>query len=70
MTMSRSYEHVSGAQIYQILASTTHGVNIYERMFNSLFGASMVGFSEDSIFLVRTPNYLVLFLDTQNIKLY
>ena len=59
--MSRSYDHVSGACVYQILASTTHGVDIYERMFNSLFGASVVGSSEESIVHVRTPNYLVLF---------
>ena len=59
--MSHSYDHVSGAHIYQILASTMHGVDIYERVFNSLFGASMVGSSEESIFLVWTPNYLVLF---------
>ena len=59
--MSRSYYHVSGAHVYQILSSTTHGVDIYERVFNSLFGASVVGSSEESIFLVRTPNYLVLF---------
>ena len=38
-----------------------HGVDIYERVFNSLFGASVVGSFEESIFLVRTPNYLVLF---------
>jgi len=60
-TTSRSYDHVSGAHVYQILASTTHGVDIYERVFNSLFGASVVGSSEESIFPVRTPNYLVLF---------
>ena len=60
-TTSRSCDHVSGAHVYQILASTTHGVDIYERVFNSLFGASVVGSSEESIFLVRTPNYLVLF---------
>ena len=60
-TASRSCDHVSGAHIYQILASTTHGVDIYERVFNSLFGASVVGSSEESIFLVRTLNYLVLF---------
>ena len=53
--MSRSCDHVSGAHVYQILDSTTHGVDIYER------GASVVGSSEESIFLVRTPNYLVLF---------
>ena len=58
---SHSYDHVSGAHVYQILASTTHVVDIYERVFNSLFGASVVGSSEESIFLVRTPNYLVLF---------
>ena len=55
-----SGHHVSGAHIYQILASTTHGVDIYESVFNSLFGASVVGSSEESIFLVRTSNYLVL----------
>ena len=59
--MSRSYDHVSGAHVYQILASTTHGVDIYERVFNSLFGASVVGSSEESIFPVQTRNYLVLF---------
>ena len=58
---SRSCDLVSGAHVYQILASTTHGVDINERVFNSLFGASVVGSSEESIFLVRTPNYLVLF---------
>ena len=59
--MSLIYDHVSGAHVYQIFASTTHGVDIYERVFNSLFGASVVGSSEESIFPVRTPNYLVLF---------
>ena len=59
--MSHSCDHVSGAHVYQILASTTHGVDIYVLLFNSLFGASVVGSSKDSIFLVRTPNYLVLF---------
>ena len=59
--MSRSCDNVSGAHIYQILALTTHGVDIYERVFNSLFGASVIGYSEESIFLVRTLNYLVLF---------
>ena len=54
-------DHVSGAHVHQIFASTTHGVNIYERVFNSLFGASVVGSFKESIFLVRTPNYLVLF---------
>ena len=38
-----------------------HGVDIYERGFNSLFGSSVVGSSEESIFPVRTPNYLILF---------
>ena len=56
-----SCDHVSGSHVYQILASTTHGVDIYERVFYSLFGASVVGSSEESIFLIRTPNYLVLF---------
>ena len=39
------------------------GETILEKytMFNSLFGASVVGSSEESIFPVRTPNYLVLF---------
>ena len=60
-TKSHSYDHVSGAHVYQVLVTTTHGVDIYERVFNSLFGASVVGYSEESIFLVRTPNYLVLF---------
>ena len=60
-TTSHSFDHVSGAHVYQILASTMHGVDIYERVFNSLFGASMVDSSEESIFLVRTPNYIVLF---------
>ena len=59
--MSHSCDHVSGAHVYQILASTTHGVDIYESVFNSLFGASVVGSSEESFFLVWTPNYLVLF---------
>ena len=59
-TTSRSCDHVSGAHIYQILASTTHGVDIYERVFNSLFIASVVGSSEESILLVRPPNYLVV----------
>ena len=36
-------------------------VDIYEHVFNSLFGARVVGSSEESIFLVRTPNYLVVF---------
>ena len=60
-TTSRSCDHVSGAHVYQILASTTHGVDIYVRVFNSLFGASVVDSFEESIFLIRTPNYLVLF---------
>ena len=59
--MSHSFDHVRGAQVYQILASTTYGVDIYEHVFNSLFGASVVGSSEESIFLVWTPHYLVLF---------
>ena len=58
---SHSCDHVSGAHVYKILASTMHRVDIYEHQFNSLFGASVVGSSEESIFLVRTPNYLVLF---------
>ena len=65
-----SCDHVSGAHVYQILSTTTHGVDIYERVFNSLFGASVVGSSKESIFLVRTLNYLFVLLDTQNIKLY
>ena len=60
-TTSRSYDHVSGANVYQILSLTPQGVDIYERVLNSLFGANVVGSSEESIFLVRTPNYLVLF---------
>ena len=60
-TTSCSYDHVSGAHVYKILASTTHGVDIYERLFNSLFGTSVVGSSKEIIFLVRTPNYLVVF---------
>ena len=60
-TTSRIYDHVSGAHVYQILASTTNGVDIYERVFNSQFGASVVDSSEESIFLVQTPNYVVLF---------
>ena len=59
--MSHSCDHVSGAHIYIILASTKHGIDIYERVFNSLFGASVVGSFEESIFLVRTPNYIVVF---------
>ena len=69
-TTSRSCDHVSGAHVYQILASTTHGVDIYERVFNSLFGASVVGSSEERIFLVRTRITLFFSMDTQNIKLY
>ena len=61
MVTRTTCDHVSGAHVHQIFASTTHGVNIYERVFNSLFGASVVGSSEESIFLVRTLNYLVLF---------
>ena len=59
--MSRSYDRVIGGHVYQILASTTHGVDIYDRVFHSVFGASVIAPSEDSIFLVRTPNDLVLF---------
>ena len=59
--MSRSYDLVIGGHVYQILASTTHGVDIYDRVFHSVFGASVIAPSEDSIFLVRTPNDLVLF---------
>ena len=59
--MSRSYDRVIGGHLYQILASTTHGVDIYDRVFHSVFGASVIAPSEDSIFLVRTPNDLVLF---------
>ena len=60
--MSRSYDRVIGGHVYQILASTTHGVDIYDRVFHSVFGASVIAPSEDSIFLARTPNDLVLFL--------
>ena len=60
-TTSRSCDHVSGAHVYQILDSTTHGVDIYERVFHSLFVVSVVGSSKVSIFLVRTLNYLVVF---------
>ena len=60
-TTSRSYDHASGARVEQMLASTTHGVDIYHRVFSSMFGASVIDSSEESIFLVRTPNYLVLF---------
>ena len=59
--MIRSCDNVSGPHVYQMLDSTMHGVDIYERVFNSLFGASVVGSFEESIFLVRTANYLVLF---------
>jgi hypothetical protein len=59
--MSRSYDHVIAGHVYQILASTTHGVDIYHRVFSSLFGSSVIASSEESIFLVRTPNDLVLF---------
>ena len=59
--MSRSYDQVIAAHVYQILAPTTHGVDIYDRMIDPLFGASVIGSSEDSIFLVRTPTDLVLF---------
>ena len=59
--MSRSYDQVIGGHVYQSLASTTHGVDIYDRVFHSVFGASVIAPSEDSIFLVRTPNDLVLF---------
>ena len=68
--MSRSYDHVIGARVYQILASTTHGVDIYHRVFNSLFGVSVIASSEESIFLIRTPNEVLFFLDTQNTKFY
>ena len=57
--MSRSYYGVIGGHVYEILASTTHGVDIYDRVFHSVFGASVIAPSEDSIFLVRTPNDLV-----------
>ena len=59
--ISRSHIHVIGPHVYQILASTTHGVDTYDRVFNSLLHASVIASSEDSIFLVRTPNDLVLF---------
>ena len=59
--ISPSYVHVIGARVYQILASTTHGVDTYDRVFNSLFGASVIASSEESMLLVRTPNDLVLF---------
>ena len=59
--MSRSYDHVICARVYQILASTTHGVDIYHRVFNSQFVASVIASSKESIFLVRTQNDLVLF---------
>ena len=59
--MSRSYDGVIGGHVYEILASTTHGVDTYDRVFNSLLHASVIASSEDSIFLVRTPNDLVLF---------
>ena len=68
--MSRSYGYVIGSLVYQILASTMHGVDIYHRVFNSLFGAGVIASSEQSIFLVRTPNDFVFFLDTQNTKFY
>ena len=61
MTLSRGYGQVIGARVYQILASTAHGVDIYDRVFNSLFGAGVIASSEDSIFLIRTPNDLVVF---------
>ena len=38
-----------------------HAVDIYLGLFNSLFGASVIASSEESIFLVRIPNDLVLF---------
>ena len=60
-TTSCSCDHVSGAHVYQILDSTMHGVDIYERVFNYLLGASVVGSIKESFFLVRTPNYLVVF---------
>ena len=59
--MSRSCDQVIGAHVYQILAPTTQGVDIYDRVFDHLFVASVIGSFEDSIFLVRTPNDLVLF---------
>ena len=59
--IGRTYVHLIGARVYQILATTTHGVDTYDRVFNSLFGPSVIASSEDSIFLVRTPNDLVLF---------
>ena len=59
--MGCSYDRVIGGHVYQILASTTHGVDIYDHVFHSVFGASVIAPSEDSIFLVRTPNDLVLF---------
>jgi len=58
--MSHSYDRVIGARLFEILASTTHGADIYERVFNSLFGASVIVSSQESIFLARTPNDLVL----------
>ena len=69
-TTSRSCDHVSGAHIYQILASTTHGVDIYERVFNSLFGASVVGLPKRVSSSYGPRITLFFFLDTQNIKLY
>ena len=69
-TVSRSYDHVIGSRVYQILASTTHGFDIYHRVFNSLFVARVIASSEESIFLVRTPNDLVLFPGYANTKFY
>ena len=60
-TTSYSYDHVIGARVYLILASTTQGVDIYDCVFNYLFGAGVIASSEDSIFLMRTPNDLVPF---------
>ena len=57
----RTYVHLIDARVYQILSTTTHGVDTYDRVFNSLLHASVIASSEDSIFLVRTPNDLVLF---------
>ena len=59
--IGRTYVQVIGARVYQILATTPHGVDTYARVFNSLVGASVIASSEESIFLVRTPIDLVLF---------
>ena len=59
--MSHSCAQVICAHVCQILGLTTHGVDIYDRVFNSLFGAGVIASSEDSIFLIRTPNDLVPF---------